>query len=123
MLIIIIWLLLKFAPFIIFVVGKVVVLPFKCIGAFFKGIGNSAKRRKEKRAEKREQELRHEKKVRCRQKLRNSKTEKLPDNVWMSSASTPLGHKPVEEMSRDEIENYLDNIDWSDPYWSGGGSK
>ena len=41
----------------------------------------------------------------------------------MSSASTPLGHKPVEEMSRDEIENYLDNIDWSDPYWSGGGSK
>lgn len=122
-LIIIIWLLLKFAPFIIFVVGKVVVLPFKCIGAFFKGIGNSAKRRKEKRAEKREQELRHEKKVRRRQKLRNSKTEKLPDNVWMSSASTPLGHKPVEEMSRDEIESYLDNIDWSDPYWSGGGSK
>lgn len=122
-LIIIVILLLKFCPAVIYLAGKVIALPFKAIGALFKGIGNSVKRRKEKRAEKCEQEVRHEKKVRRRQKQRMSKTEKLPDNMWTSSERTPLRHKPVEEMSRDEIESYLDNIDWSDPYWLGGGSK
>ena len=121
--IVIVILLLKFCPAVIYLAGKIIVLPFKAIGALFKSIRNSVKRRKEKRAEKREQELKHEKQIRRRQKLRESKTEKLPDNMWTSSANTPLGHKPVEEMSRDEIESYLDNIDWSDPYWLGGGSK
>ncbi|MDE7088561.1 MAG: hypothetical protein K2O54_00405, partial [Prevotella sp.] len=45
----IVWLLLKFAPLIIYVAGKVIVIPFKAVGAFFSGISSSIKRRKEKR--------------------------------------------------------------------------
>lgn len=126
--IIIIWLLLKFCPAIVFVIGKILIFPFKCIGALFKAIGNSIKRRREKReADKREQNEKGvlvEKRRRRRAEERKRKESgELPDNMWTSAKSTQLGHKPVEEMSRDEIESYLDNIDWSDPFWSGGGSQ
>ena len=120
--IVIVVLLFKFCPAIIYALGKILLLPFKAIGALFKAIGNAIKRRKEKCAEKCEREIRNEKKRRRRAEERKRKNEPLPDNVWTSDSSQ-LGHKPVEEMSRDEIESYLDNIDWSDPYWSGGGSK
>lgn len=71
--IIIIWLLLKFCPAIIFVVGKIIVLPFEAIGALFKSIGNSFKRRKERKAEKADKV--QEKKVK---RKRKEKGEDLP---------------------------------------------
>lgn len=120
---VVIWLLLKFCPIVLVVIGKAILFPFKCIAALFKAIGSSVKKRREKREEKQRQELENEKKIRRRRKQRESKSKELPDNMWTSDKSTQLGHKPVEEMSRDEIESYLDNIDWSDPFWSGGGSK
>lgn len=49
---VIVILLLKFAPAVVYVIGKVIAFPFKCIGALFKGMGNSIKRRREKKAEK-----------------------------------------------------------------------
>lgn len=48
-LILVIWLLLKFAPVLVFAVGKAVALPFKAINAASK---KAKKRRKEKKAEK-----------------------------------------------------------------------
>ena len=48
-LVLVIWLLLKFAPVLVFAVGKVVALPFKAINAASK---KAKKRRKEKKAEK-----------------------------------------------------------------------
>lgn len=127
LLIVILILLLKFAPGVVTVIGKVLLFPFTCIGALFKAIGNSIKRRREKREEKRrelhEKEVRAEKKRRRRSEQRKQKNEPLPDNMWTSSSSPQLRHKPVEEMSRDEIESYLDSIDWTDPYLTGGGTK
>ena len=120
-------LLLKFAPFVVTIIGKIIIFPFKCIAALFKAIGDSIKRRREKREEKKreqtEKEVKAEKKRRRRSEQRKCMNGPQPDNMWTSAKSTQLGHKPVEEMSRDEIESYLDNIDWSDPYWSSGGSK
>ena len=52
-LIFIIWLLLKFAPIIVFAVGKAVTTPFKAIGAVFK---KSKERRKERKRQKQEKE-------------------------------------------------------------------
>lgn len=118
-LLLIVLLLLRFCPAVIFVFGKIIAFPFKCIGAVFKSIGSSIKRRKEKREEKRERELRHEKKVRYRQKLRESKSAELPDNMWTTDGRrTKRKFKPNENLNRDEIESYLDSIDWNDPIWS-----
>lgn len=104
--ILIIWLLLKFCPIVIVVIGKIIIFPFKCIGALFKAIGNLRKRRKEKKIEKREKEIQHEKKIRRRKQFK-AREER---GTWDSD-------KPTPNSSREEIESYLDSIDWNDPYW------
>lgn len=124
-LLIIVWLLLKFCPVVFLVLGNIILIPFKALGALFKAIGNSIKRRKERRREKQENEIKHEKKRRRRAEERKRRESgELPDNVWTDDGNAKPKrkqklpkHKPVEEMSRDEIESYLDGIDWSDPMW------
>lgn len=116
--IVILILLLKFCPAVIFVIGKILLFPFKCIGALFKAISNSIKRRKERRRKKQEKEIKHEKKRRRRaEERKRRKSGELPDNVWTYDGNAKPQHKPLTEMSRDEIESYLDGIDWSDPMW------
>ena len=56
-LILVVWLLLKFAPVLVFAVGKVISLPFKAIGAASK---KAKERRKEKKAKARETEEQEE---------------------------------------------------------------
>lgn len=51
-LILIIWLLFKFAPVIVYAVGKVIALPFKAIGALFKSKPKKSKENKESKANK-----------------------------------------------------------------------
>ena len=51
-LILIIWLLFKFAPAIVYAVGKVIALPFKAIGALFKNKPKKSKENKESKANK-----------------------------------------------------------------------
>lgn len=51
-LILIIWLLFKFAPAIVYAVGKVIALPFKAIGALFKSKPKKSKENKESKANK-----------------------------------------------------------------------
>ena len=51
-LILIIWLLFKFAPIIVYAVGKVIALPFKAIGALFKSKPKERKENKESKANK-----------------------------------------------------------------------
>ena len=51
-LILIIWLLFKFAPAIVYAVGKVIALPFKAIGALFKSKPKERKENKESKANK-----------------------------------------------------------------------
>ena len=51
-LILIIWLLFKFAPVIVYAVGKVIALPFKAIGALFKNKPKERKENKESKASK-----------------------------------------------------------------------
>ena len=51
-LILIIWLLFKFAPVIVYAVGKVIALPFKAIGALFKSKPKERKENKESKANK-----------------------------------------------------------------------
>ncbi len=118
-LIIIVILLLKFCPAIIFVLGKILIFPFKCIGALFKSISNSIKRRKEKKIEKREREIEHEKKIKRRRKQRESKSAELPEYMWtIDGRRAKRKFKSKENLNRDEIESYLDSIDWNDPMWS-----
>lgn len=113
-LLIIVWLLLKFCPVVFLVLGNIILIPFKALGATFKAIGNSIKRRKERRREKQEKEIKHEKKRRRRAEERKRRESgELPDNVWTDDGNAKPRHKPVTEMSRDEIESYLDGIDWS----------
>ena len=54
-LILVIWLLFKFAPVLVLAVGKVIALPFKAIGAASKSL---KERRKEKKEQKQEQKKR-----------------------------------------------------------------
>ena len=116
--IVILILLLKFCPAVIFVIGKILILPFKALGALFKAISNSIKRRKERQREKQEKEIKHEKKRRRRaEEKKRRESGELPDNVWTNDGNVKPRHKPVTEMSRDEIESYLDGIDWSDTMW------
>lgn len=106
-LLIIFILLLKFAPFVLEIALKIIVFPFKCIGAWFKVIGNSIKRRKERKAEKQEKELRHEKKIRRRKELRKrNEAERL---------------KPPDlngNVKPEEVDKYLDSIDWDSVDWT-----
>lgn len=85
--VIIVLLLLKFAPAVVFVIGKVILFPFKCIGALFKSIGNSVKRRKERKADNVQ-----EKKVK---RKRKGKTENLPSEEYFN----------------------FDDIDFDDEFW------
>ena len=88
----------KFAPLIIYVVGKVVVLPFKCIGALIKSMGNSIKRRREKKAEKADNV--QEKKVKRKRKEKN-------ENL------TPEEYFDLEDMDfDDEFWKMLDGLDY-----------
>ena len=91
--IVIVILLLKFCPVVIFVIGKVLLFPFKCVGALFKTIGNGIKKRKERRRI-------DDSRVKPKRKQKLTK------------------HKPVDKMSREEVESYLDSIDWNDSMWS-----
>lgn len=114
-LLLIVLLLLKFCPAVIFVCGKIIAFPFTCIGAFIKSIKHSVKRRKEKR----EREIRHDKKIRQRQKQREKKSAKLPDNMWTTDRRrAKRKFKPNENLNREKIESYLDSIDWNNPIWS-----
>lgn len=89
---IIIWLLLKFCPIVIVVIGKIIIFPFKCLGKLFKSICVSAKRRRERRQEKKAQ------------KKPKSKQPKPPD---LNGNVTP-----------EEVESYLDSIDWESVDWT-----
>lgn len=128
--IIIIWLLLKFCPSIIFVAGKIIVLPFKAIGMLFKSIGNSIKRRKEKRElKKREQiekEVKVEKKRRRRSEERKRKRNKEPsdgvwtDNLYEEPKRKHKSPKPPElkgNVKPEDVDAYLDSIDWDSVEW------
>lgn len=105
--IVIIILLLKFAPGILVAICKVLIwiitLPFKMLGALFKAISNSVKRRKEKREQ-------------------QAESEKASKDKGQSNQSSDMSMKRKidsgEKLNRDEIESYLDSIDWSDPMWS-----
>lgn len=92
MLILIIWLLLKFCPIVLVVIGKILIFPFRCLAALFKAIGNSVKRRRQKRKEKKAQSE------------QNSKQPKPPD---LSGNLSPK-----------EVDAYLDSIDWNSVDWS-----
>lgn len=116
LLILIVWLLLKFCPAIVFVLGKIIVIPFKCIGAVFKSIGNSIKRRKEKKAEKQERELRQEKKIRRRKEL----AKREEKNTWFSRRKEKKSPKPPDlkgNVKPEEVDAYLDSIDWDSVDW------
>lgn len=90
--IIIVILLLKFCPIVIFVLGKIIIFPFKCFGALFKSIGNCAKKRRQKRKEKKAQSEQH---------LNTPKPPELKGNV-----------KP------EEVDAYLDSFDWDSVDWT-----
>lgn len=119
--IVIVILLLKFCPVVIFVIGKVLLFPFKCVGALFKTIGNGIKKRKERRRQRdvASEYLKGDSGKRSKKQVKHkSKTGELPDYVWTDDNSFKLKHKPIDKMSREEVESYLDSIDWSDPMWS-----
>ena len=76
-LILVVWLLLKFAPVLVLAVGKVIALPFKAVGAANK---KAKERRKEKRAKAREDE---EQKERYRQVMAEDyPVDFLSDDEW-----------------------------------------
>ncbi|MCM1532389.1 MAG: hypothetical protein NC114_08980 [Ruminococcus flavefaciens] len=124
-------LLLKFAPGVVLVIGQILIFPFKCIGALFKAIGNSIKKRRQKREEKKreqtEKEIKAEKKrrQRLRERKRNQ-SEELPDGVWVDDlrAKPKCKHKqpkPPElkgNVKPEEVDAYLDSIDWDSVDWT-----
>lgn len=124
--IVILILLLKFCPAVIFVIGKILLFPFKCRGALFKAISNSIKRRKERRREKQEKEIKHEKKRRRRAEERKRRESgELPDNVWTDDGNAKPKRKqkltkPPElkgNVTPEEVDSYLDSIDWDSVDW------
>ena len=58
-LILVIWLLLKFAPVLVFAVGKVIALPFKAVGAASKKVKERRREKKEKEREDEERKKRY----------------------------------------------------------------
>ncbi len=86
-LVIIIVLILKFAPWLIYGIGKVIAMPFKGLAAFYKCI---SRRRRD----------RQEKKVKRKKKSKQPKPPDLSGNV-----------KP------EEVDKYLDSIDWDSVDW------
>ncbi|MDE5943214.1 MAG: hypothetical protein K2H30_03290, partial [Clostridia bacterium] len=97
-LLIIVLLLLKFCPAIIFVLGKIIVIPFKCIGAFCKSITRSIKKVKERR--------------RKRMKMQSEKA--------INQTAKEEKHKQKKQASDTSSYNYddefLDDIDF-DEVW------
>ena len=95
-LIVILILLLKFAPGILVVICKaliwIITLPFKMLGALFKAIDKSVKKRRQKREEKQAQ---------SEQITKQPKPPELNGNV-----------KP------EEVDAYLDSIDWDSVDWT-----
>lgn len=105
-LLVVFFLLLKLAPGVLYAIGKglvfIITLPFKLIGKLFKAIGNSAKKRRQRRASAGEPEKRSRKRV----KQKEVKPPDLNNNV-----------------SPEEVENYLDSIDWDSVDWTKLDSK
>ena len=88
-LILVVWLLLKFAPVLVFAVGKVIALPFKAVGAAGKKVKEKRIKDRGERARKkmdREFEKFHEESAKTRAKAeRDSKkinVEKLKQDIW-----------------------------------------
>ncbi len=126
-LLIIFWLLLKFCPVVFVILGNVLLFPFKCIGALFKAISNGVKKRKERRKEKQEKEFESEKKRRRRAIERKQKESgELPDYVWTDDKKVKpkrkkKSAKPPElngNVTPEEVDSYLDSIDWDSVDWS-----
>jgi hypothetical protein len=124
---IVIWLLLKFCPVVFVVIGKVIVFPFKCVGALFKSIDKGIKKRKERRREKQDKEVQSEKKRRRRAEERKQKESgELPDYVWTDDKKVKPKRKrkqpkPPElngNVSPEEVDSYLDSFDWDSVDWS-----
>lgn len=112
LLILIIILLLKFAPgvlvFIFEIIIWVVALPFRLLGALFKAIGNLHKKRKEKKQAKGEGEDKSKGEKRQKKEKRKKKSRKSDETDIQKKLDSG------ENLSRDEIESYLDSIDWND---------
>ncbi len=86
-LIFIIWLLLKFAPLIVFVVGKVVTLPFRSIGALFKAGKKRRKTDDERQKEKADKKIEKERK----------KVERLSNKIFNRNHKKIVkGNKKIE---------------------------
>lgn len=96
-LIMVIVLLLKFAPWLIYAIGKLIALPFKGLAALCKSVNRRRRERKEQKARDKPKESKTEKKVRKRQERKAQK----------SKNTVP-----------DFDERMLDEIDWDDPFWS-----
>jgi len=95
---VIVLLLLKFAPAVVYVIGKVIAFPFKCIGKMFKAIDNSIKRRRERKAEKVENV--QEKKIKRKRKGKNEN-------------QTPEEYFDFENMDfDDDFWKMLDGLDY-----------
>ncbi len=99
-LIVIILLLLKFAPGLIYGLGKVITIPFKAIGKAWDS-GKERRRDKRKERQERKQEKKSEKK-RAREERKDAKKQRQED----------------EQFDREWEEALLDEIDWDDPFWS-----
>lgn len=95
-LIVIIVLLLKFAPGLIYGIGKVIAIPFKALS---KACKSGRERRREKRDER--QKKKSEKK-RTKNERKDAKKQRQED----------------ERFNREWEEQLLDEIDWDDPFWS-----
>jgi len=99
MLLIVFIVLLKFAPFVLYAIGKgllfIITLPFRLIGALFKAICSGIKKSKERR------QKRKEKKAQSEQGSKQPKPPDLSGNV-----------KP------EEVDKYLDSIDWDSVDWT-----
>lgn len=143
LLIILLVLLMPVLPYIFSGLWWLISAPFKALGKLFKKTGEKAKerklrnaeRRKEKRqekerlkAERREekrqekerrraerQETRRQEKERRKAECRAKRIERKIESKERKVKKKKL--KSYENMSRDEIESYLDSIDWDDPIW------
>lgn len=110
LLIVIIILLLKFVPGVLVAIFKgiiwIICLPFRLLGALFKAIGNSFKKHKERKQAQKETEdtardVKQQKKEKRKKKSRKSEETDIQKKLDSG-----------ENLSRDEIESYLDTIDW-----------
>lgn len=140
-----VWLLLKFAPLIIYVVGKVVVIPFKAVGAFFRGIGSSIKRRKEKKKYKEsqnEREIVDAVSVGVYKELLNRGYSDSDSYIFSDEIAAHEVNRIKQEKGKrrkkcrrkkvksvkppdlsgnvkpEEVEKYLDSIDWGSIDWT-----